>query len=139
MPLSLGGLASAWALLQRPDAFGGALLVSPSLWFAPPDADAPAVRGGWITQQFAASRPGSGRVYLAVGSLETGPFPDSFPGVHGLSMVELARDFRDVVTAGGLELAGYREQPGGHNFVTAQRVLVPGLAGLLAVGPAMSS
>lgn len=129
--LSLGGLASAWTLLQRPDAFGGALLVSPSLWFTPPDVtdDAPEGPGGWITQQYAASATRSGRVHLAVGSLETGPLP--FPGMNGRSMVDLARQMRDTVASSGVDLVGYREQPGGHNLVTAQRVLVPGLAGLL--------
>lgn len=61
---SLGGLASLYAWLDHPDAFGGALVMSPSLWFAD---------GAVMRELERASRlPESGRLYLDAGARERG-------------------------------------------------------------------
>ena len=51
--------------------------------------------------------------------------------MNGQSMVDVARNFSDAVQATGYDVAGYREEPGGHNAVTVRRLLVPGLSALL--------
>jgi enterochelin esterase family protein len=127
---SMGGLSSTWIPLCRPDAFGAALIVSPSLWFTPPDvADIPdEVPGGWLTRQWAARERLPVRLFVSVGTLESSAIP--YPGMNGQSMVTLARAFRDAMRAKGYDVA-YREEPGGHNHHTVRRLLVPGLAALL--------
>jgi enterochelin esterase family protein len=129
---SFGGLSSAWIPFRRWGAFGAAFIVSPSFWFTPPDVGevAAEVPGGWLTQQYEAADAKLVRMYIAVGTLESSPIP--YPGMNGQSMVDLARNFRDAVRARGHDIAGYREEPGGHNHVTMRRLLVPGLNALLA-------
>jgi enterochelin esterase family protein len=129
---SFGGLSSAWIPFRRPDAFGAAFIISPSFWFTPPDAgEATAeVSGGWLTQEYEAAGIKPVRMYIAVGMLESGAIP--YPGMNGQSMVDLARNFRDALRSRGYDIAGYREEPGGHNHVTVQRLLVPGLRALLS-------
>lgn len=58
---SLGGLAALYAHFHRPDVFGGALAMSPSLWFAQRRIF------DWLG---AASTPWTSRVYLDCGALE---------------------------------------------------------------------
>lgn len=58
---SLGGLASLYAHLQHPDLFGGALAMSPSLWFARARVAA------WLRAQPA---PPRSRIYLDIGTPE---------------------------------------------------------------------
>lgn len=60
---SMGGLAALYALASRPDAFGGALAMSPSLWIAG------RAMLGWIGERRLA--PGA-RVYLDAGRREGG-------------------------------------------------------------------
>lgn len=60
---SMGGLASIWAHFHHPEAFGGALALSPSLWVA---------RGqlfGFVQKR---PRPSISRIYLDAGALEGG-------------------------------------------------------------------
>ncbi|GAA3528372.1 hypothetical protein GCM10022222_09260 [Amycolatopsis ultiminotia] len=136
---SYGGLASAFTALQRPEVFGAALLISPSLWFTPPGEDEhPAVSpGGWMARQYAERGPAPIRLYVSVGTLECAPIPK--PGMNGQSMLDLARNFRDAVAAAGYSVAGYREEPGGHNHITVRRVVVPGLAALLRAPAALTA
>lgn len=128
---SYGGLSSAWIPFRRPDAFGAAFIVSPSFWFAPPDAGqlAEGVPGGWLTQQYVAADLKPIGMFISVGAQESTPFP--YGPASGQSMVDLARHFRDAVTAKGYEVVGYREFPGGHNHLTVRHLLIPALAALL--------
>jgi enterochelin esterase-like enzyme len=60
---SMGGLAALYAALRMPDVFGGAIVMSPSLWIA---------RGAifpWVRRHASASRA---RVYLDAGAREAG-------------------------------------------------------------------
>jgi enterochelin esterase family protein len=127
---SFGGLASTWIPFRRPEAFGAALIVSPSLWFTPPDVtDVPdEVVGGWLTQQWLARDHAPVRFFVSVGALESAAIP--YPGLAGQSMVTLARTFAEAMAAAGYDVA-YREEVGGHNHHTVRRLLVPGLAALL--------
>lgn len=58
---SLGGLAALYAHFRRPDAFGGALVMSPSLWFA---------RRRVFDWLAGIPTPWASRVYLDCGALE---------------------------------------------------------------------
>ena len=60
---SMGGLASMYAHFKRPDAFGGALSMSPSFWFA---------RGQIIDMIRRSPRPPLSRIYLDCGLREGG-------------------------------------------------------------------
>lgn len=76
---SLGGLAALYTHLARPEVFGGAIAMSPSLWFA---------RGKVETFVRARSNPYRSRIYLDVGAREAGG--------RMLPVVEaMARHFRD--------------------------------------------
>lgn len=58
---SMGGLAALYAHFRRPEAFGGALAMSPSLWFG----------GGKLLDLVAStSRPWTSRIYLDAGEKE---------------------------------------------------------------------
>lgn len=126
---SYGGLATAHAALERGDAFGSALVMSPSLWFAPPTVEgAPAEGPGWLTRQYAGTAKRPVRFAVAVGTLEDQPLP--LPGGDGTTMLALAREFRDTLEQMQYDVVAYVEQPAGHDFVNVQRVLVHALPGL---------
>ena len=122
---SLGGLASLWVGLERPEVFGSVLAVSPSLWFSPPDSGE---ASGWLTRQYAASPKPLPAVYLAVGSLEVGSLERTG---STSTMVGLARELRDVLQLEGTAKAHYREEPAGHDYVNVRRASVHGLVALL--------
>lgn len=101
---------------------GSVLALSASLWWGR-DGD-PA----WLLRRFAETAPAPPlRFWIDVGSLEDA----LLPGTDGLSMLSVARRLRDVVLERGHVLAGYRERPGGHDFVNWRRALPEGLAALL--------
>ena len=60
---SLGGLAALYSHLTRPDVFGGAIAMSPSLWFARAKVDA------FVREQ---KNPYRSRIYLDAGAREGG-------------------------------------------------------------------
>lgn len=86
MGSSMGALISIWATLVRPDVFGQAAGLSPSLQFAEP-----------IRTRMEQDRPSHIRWYLDIGTNEV-------PGEVGEKMVEA---FNEAVDA--LRSAGYRE------------------------------
>jgi enterochelin esterase family protein len=123
--MSYGGLASTFVGLERPDAFGAALIMSPSLWYAP-DGE----RGEWLTREYVSRTPSALRLFVAVGTLESAALDVNDLG--DTTMVDVARRFAEEARAAGYDVVGFREQPGGHEFVTVQRVLPIGLAALLS-------
>jgi enterochelin esterase family protein len=127
---SFGGLASTWIPFRRPDAFGAALIVSPSLWFTPPGVElADDVPGGWLTQEWLlVPEQLPVRLFVSVGTLECKAIP--YPGMSGQSMLTLARAFAEAASARGYDVT-YREEHGGHNHHTVRRLLVPGLDALM--------
>ncbi|MFB9905473.1 alpha/beta hydrolase-fold protein [Allokutzneria oryzae] len=123
--MSYGGLATAWVALERADAFGAALIMSGSFWFAPP--------GGvpqWLTREYRDRDRRPVRLAITVGSLENVPL--GMPGVEDVSMVDVSRAFRDTVLAKGYDVAHYAEVPAGHDMINVRRTVVPALAKLLA-------
>ncbi|GAA5057415.1 alpha/beta hydrolase-fold protein [Nocardia callitridis] len=129
--MSFGGLASAWLALERPDAFGAALALSPSLWFAPAPTspDEEPEQPQWLTRRYASKPTVDVRLFVSVGLLENSALP--VPGPEPLTMIKAARNFRDLVLRKGYDLVGYREQPGGHDFVNVNRVIEHALPALL--------
>lgn len=92
---SLGGLAALYTHLERPDVFGGALAMSPSLWFA---------RAKFDRFVHAKTNPYRSRVYLDVGLREGGgrmaPLVETLAGHlrgRGWGTPEEARDLRLMV------------------------------------------
>ncbi|MET8885384.1 alpha/beta hydrolase-fold protein [Streptomyces rubiginosohelvolus] len=123
---SYGGLATAYTGLHRPDLFGAALPVSPSLFFTPdPDTEP----GEWLTRQV---RPDTTRTrwFLAVGRLED--IPIGLPGVApDATMLSCARRFHEALRTAGAEVVGMLEHPSGHEMFTAHAAVEQGLAALL--------
>ena len=77
---SMGGLVSLYALLRRPQVFGGAAAMSPSAWFADEA----------LRQMVETVDPPRGRLWLDIGTAE------------GDRMVQAVRRLRDALVAHGL-------------------------------------
>jgi enterochelin esterase family protein len=118
---SFGGLAACWAAYARPDVFDAVLSLSASLWWSP-DGEPE-----WLTRRFEAGERRPLRFWIDVGSLEREPLA----AAGGRTMLAVSRRLRDVLRAGDDELAGYRERPGGHDFVNWRQALPEGLIALL--------
>ena len=93
---SMGGLISLYAFFRRPSAFGGAAVMSPSIWFG----------GRQILQFVDDARYTSGRLYLDVGTEEgAGTLRD----VRALSRLLRAKGYgRDDFTY--IEATGHRHR-----------------------------
>ena len=79
---SMGGLISLWALFRRPESFGVAAALSPSLWFA----------DGAIFSELDRAPFVPGRIYLDIGTLE------------GAEHLANARRMRDLLSRKGYRL-----------------------------------
>lgn len=130
---SYGGLAANWLAFDRPDRFGNVLSMSASMWWGKrpsDDTDSSLGRDGepeWLTRQYAASDLLPIRFWVDVGSLETAAIKHA----DDVSQVTANRHFRDVLTAKGYRIVGYREQPGAHDYLCWRRTLPDGLIALL--------
>jgi enterochelin esterase family protein len=118
---SLGGLAAAYAGLQRPDLFGNVLSQSGSFWWKP-EGDAEAE---WLCRQFAARPRAPLRFYLEIGLLEDLPSTADAPG-----MLTVNRHLRTVLLAKGYPVH-YVEFNGRHDFCNWQGGLCDGLSALV--------
>ena len=111
---SMGGLISLFAFLARPDVFGAAAAMSPSLWYAN--------RAIFGAVEAAPFQPG--RIYLDVGQRE------------GEQTLEDARRLRDLLLAKGYrkgdQLRYVEDRAGGHEEVAWGRRLRAALPFLLA-------
>lgn len=96
MGSSMGAMISLWGTVTRPDVFGGAAALSPSLQFADPLRD----------RLISGARPNV-RAYLDIGTLEGA----NRPGGEGAPT--LLEAFRESVD--GLRMLGYRE---GTDFIS---------------------
>ena len=136
---SMGGLISLYASFSRPDVFGFAGVMSPSLWFAQ-EAIFPFV-------QHAPGRPS--RVYLDLGTHEGGDPRPTQRGPYVGRYLAAARRMRDLLIARGLapgrdllyleeEEAGHNEQAWARRLPGALRFLLDPLRqpAALAAGPA---
>lgn len=116
---SLGGFASAYLGLTRPEIFGNVLAQSGAYWWR--------INGeqDWILRQFAESPKHDVRFFLDVGILETVP---TF--VDGLSFVNGTRYLRDILKAKGYPVK-YVEFAGGHDYICWQETFAQGIEHLL--------
>ena len=93
---SAGGLAAALTVLRHPDTFGGALMLSSSLRWAPPGDTEPE----WMARQWSTVERSDVRIALSVGRHET-VVPQ---GDNQVSLVVANRHFRDVLRARGADV-----------------------------------
>ncbi len=117
---SLGGLAAAYAGLQRPDLFGNVLSQSGSYWWRPEDD----TESEWLSRQFAARRRARLRFHLEIGQLEDLPSTADAPG-----MLTVNRHLRTILQAKGYPVH-YVEFNGRHDFCNWQGGLSDGLLAL---------
>ena len=119
---SLGGVAAAYAALQRPDVFGRVLSQSGAFHWTPADDPEPE----WLARAVAAAPPAPVRFSLRAGRLETWPTRDK----HGPSVRTVNRHLRDLLRAKGYAF-GYGEFAGGHDYRCWEAVLPEQLCELL--------
>lgn len=117
---SYGGLAAATVALARPDAFGNALAMSGSFWWAPEGTVADGVPH--VAAAFAGRDRLPIRFFLSAGLFETGR-----GGTAGI--LETSRQLRDVLRLAGYEVA-WREYAGGHDDLVWRGALADGLIAL---------
>jgi enterochelin esterase family protein len=97
---SLGGLASAFAAFEHPEAFGNVLSQSGSYWWSPLQE----AERSWLTRQFAQSPLRSVKFAMSAGLMEV---PDQ---------LDTNRHIRDVLIAKGYRV-DHAEFNGNHSYV----------------------
>lgn len=118
---SYGGLAAATVALSRPDAFGNALSMSGSFWWAPGDADTDGTP--WMADQVARrTSPPPVRFFLSAGLFESGR-----RGTAGI--LETSRILRDTLRLRGYDVT-WRTYAGGHDYLVWRGALADGLIAL---------
>ncbi|HUF37139.1 MAG TPA: alpha/beta hydrolase-fold protein [Anaerolineales bacterium] len=122
---SLGGLAAAHAVLERPDAFGNALSLSGSFWWRP-EGDP---EWEWLARRIPPARGAARRFFIEVGLLESAPRPNGYPG-----QLLANRHMRDVLQAAGHEVH-YTEAMHGHDSLSWAAGLAEGLSALHGSAP----
>jgi enterochelin esterase family protein len=123
---SYGGLAATFAAFAHPEVFGRVLSQSGSFWWKPgyvigQDATDDE-EWEWLARQVATSEKRPVRLYLDVGTMESG-----VPG--GPSQVDVNRHMRNVLQAKGYQVH-YREFAGGHDYACWRGTLADGLIAL---------
>lgn len=118
---SYGGLAAAWFVHQRPDLFGNAVMLSPSLWWAPEGDDN--VATPYMSRLWMEDMPENTRLWMSAGIYETSR------GV-GFGLLEATRHFADVLRAKGHPAISLREYAGGHDYAIWRGALADGLIAL---------
>lgn len=117
---SYGGLAAATVALARPDAFGNAIAMSGSFWWAPEGETADGIP--FVAAAYAARERLPIRFFLSAGLFETGR-----AGTAGI--LETSRQTRDVLRLLGYEVA-WRDYAGGHDYLVWRGALADGLIAL---------
>ena len=110
--MSMGGLASAFAGLRRPDVFGRVLPLSPSLFY-PRDGEQ-----AWLLARYAEAEELPERTHVGVGSLEQ-------------VLAPLARQLAELLQGRGAD-ASFSEWSGGHDVPCWEGAIADGLQRLLA-------
>jgi enterochelin esterase-like enzyme len=127
---SYGGLAAAFAALERPDVFGAVLSQSGSYWWRPEDDP----EYEWLTRRYAERGRLPVRFYLDVGLLEdASPRPVGPPGHPGQLVAN--RHLRTLLGSKGYPVR-YAEFVGGHDYLCWRGTLADGLLALLGDGAA---
>ena len=122
---SLGGLASAYVALERPDLFGAVLAQSGSFWWKPSGDD----EFEWLARRVAALPLQAVRFYLEVDKLESAAGAPA--GSHSPARILSNRHLRTVPRARGYAVQ-YQEFNGGHEWICWRGSLAEGLMALLA-------
>ena len=117
---SYGGLGAVTAALHRPDAFGNALSMSGSFWWAPKGEETDGAP--WTAQQFARAERPPLRFFLSAGTFET-----ARPGSAGI--FETSRELRDVLRLKGYTV-DWRAYAGGHDYFVWRGALADGMIAL---------
>ena len=104
---SFGGLAAAFLALRHPGLFQGVIAQSGSFWWSPSGEEP-----GYMIRAYREAGDLRIRIYLEVGSLETGP-----TRMGDTSMIMWSRQMRDVLEDVGY-LVGYNEYAGGHDYAS---------------------
>ncbi len=104
---SMGGVAALWTALARPDLFGGAIAMSPSLWIG---------GGRMFTYVAAHPLPSGARIYIDGGALE------------GPRMLKATGEMARILQARGVRDVCFRADPRGrHSERDWRRRLLPAL------------
>ncbi len=115
---SAGGLAAAFAALERPDLFGNVLSQSGAFWRGSEGSNAAPYE--WLAAQYAAAPARDVAFVLDVGSLET----IRVLGGAGPVFIEANRRLRDVLVREGYRVT-YTEVPGGVHAMQTWRTRFP--------------
>lgn len=118
---SLGGLAALYLHLVRPDVFGGALAMSPSLWFT---------RVRFAKFVHAQPRPQRSRIYLDIGAREGEG--QTLPIVESFAAKLRARGWGEPAARGELRVMMRPDARGKHNEKAWRRRFPKALRFLLA-------
>ncbi len=128
--LSYGGLASTFAALRHPEAFGNVLSQSGSYWWTPqnypgttPKEKDPYAEPSYVAGLFLAQPKLPIRFYMDAGAHER-----DFSG-HGGHILVPNRHLRDVLRAKGYEVK-YQEFIGGHDALSWRGTFADGLIAL---------
>ena len=122
---SAGGVAAAFAALERPDAFGNVLSQSGAFWRGPEGANRPPYE--WQTAQWAAPPKRDVCFVLEVGASETA----AALGGAAPSILEANRRLRDALQKGGYAVR-YTEVAGGRHSTATWGARLP--AALVTMG-----
>lgn len=117
---SFGGLAAATIAMHRPDAFGNALAMSGSFWWAPKGAETDGT--AYVAAQIAGGRPLPIRFFLSAGSFETSRGDSD-------GILQTSRALRDTLRLRGYDVT-WREYAGGHDYLVWRGALADGLIAL---------
>jgi enterochelin esterase-like enzyme len=120
---SFGGIASVYAGLRHPETFGNILCQSGSFWWSAPKPE-PYAEPNFLAKEFVKSPRLPLRFYMDAGSFEV----DMNGG--GGAILEPSRHMRDVLLAKGYEVT-YRENVGGHDYLSWRGSLADGLIALV--------
>jgi enterochelin esterase family protein len=116
---SVGGLAAAFAAVERPDIFGAVLSMSGSFQRGPLGGEP-----GYLMSRLAEQRPLPIRWYLDAGVLELRVVEGRESNLHA------NRHLRDVLVAKGYEVH-HREFPGSHDNLWWRETMADGLVALV--------
>lgn len=121
---SLGGLISLYAFFRRPDVFGRAAALSPSVHFA----------GGAAARLVEAGRGADGRLYVDAGTHEFGRARGGRPSLASHRYLDGVRHLRGRIERGGFRAGrelGYREDPGAAHTAASWGRRLPGALSFL--------
>ncbi|WP_170295337.1 enterochelin esterase [Paracoccus aestuariivivens] len=122
---SYGGLGAATIAIRHPEAFGNALSMSGSFWWAPKGAKTDGTP--YVAAQIAEAKPLPIRFFLSAGSFETSRGDSD-------GILQTSRILRDTLRLRGYD-AAWREYAAGHDYLVWRGALADGLIALFGGRP----